>query len=179
MHPFSIKNLIDPFYKSLENVHSASASILNSFKNVSDQISLANYNAVAEFANIVPPKEVLTLANEMKTSLTQYANIAMEAEKSSMHLLTNNFLNSSSINSILGLQIDFQNKYGELNKTILTEDYSKNIDPLTIAKISSTELFLSNRLFESTFIPNTTSSSFNMDTSAHIKKNLMMLFQKS
>jgi len=164
------QNLIDPFYKSLENVHFASASILKSFKIVSEEISLTNYNAVAKFANIVPPKEVLTLASEMKTSLTQYANIALEAEKSSAHLLTNNFLNSPAINSILGLQIDFQNKYGELNKTILTKDYSKNVDPLTITKFSSTELLLSNRLFENTFIPNATISSFDKDTKAHIKK---------
>lgn len=164
------QNLIDPFYKSLENVHSANASILKGFKNISEQISLANYDAVAKFANIVPPKEVLTLSSEISNSLTQYANIALKAEKSSAHLLNNNFLNSPTINSILGLQTDFQNKYGELNKTIFTKDYSKNVDPLTIAKISSTELFLSNRLFESTFIPNTTTSSFDMDTNAHIKK---------
>lgn len=164
------QNLIDPFYKSLENVHSANASILKSFKNISEQISLANYNAVAKFANIVPPKEVLTLASEISTSLTQYADIALKAEKSSAILFASNFLNATILDPIQSLQIDFQNQYGELHKNIFNKDFLTNLNPLAVTQFSSTELLLNNNLIETMIVPITSRHPLKKEVKVEIQK---------
>jgi len=164
------QNLISPYYKSLESVHAASESIIKSFKLVSDQISAANYKSVSKFATIMPPKDVVAFADVMKTSLTQYADIALQADKSATRLLANSFINNPAVDSVLGLQIDFQKKYGQLNEIILTKDISKSFNPISITQFTSTELLLNNRFFENTFIPNVLAFSVDSETTTHIKK---------
>ncbi len=117
-----------------------------------------------------PKDDLLAFTKDLESSLSFYANIAFEAEKSSANLFANNFLNATILDPIKSLQIDFQNQYGELHKNLFNKDFLTNLNPLAITQFSSTELLLNNNLIETMIVPT---------ISRHpLKKNVKVEIQK-
>lgn len=147
------KELMGSMYDSLGNIHEANASILKSYQEIASTVQLADYNGIFKSLIQEPKYDLLASSKVVESSLSFYANIALEAEKSSANLFANNFLNASILDPIQSLQIDFQNQYGELQKNIFNKDFLTNLNPLAVTQFSSTELLLNNNLFETMIVP--------------------------
>ncbi|MCX6553512.1 MAG: hypothetical protein NTZ12_00630 [Candidatus Aminicenantes bacterium] len=164
------KELMGSMYDSLGNIHEANASILKSYQEIASTVQLADYNGIFKSSIQEPKYDLLASSKVVESSLSFYANIALEAEKSSANLFASNFLNASILDPIQSLQIDFQNQYGELQKNIFNKDFLTNLNPLAVTQFSSTELLLNNNLFETMIVPTTSRHPLKKNVKAEIQK---------
>jgi hypothetical protein len=163
------KDLMRPMFDSLGSIHEANESILYNCQEITSFVHSANSNDIFKTLLQEPKEDLLAFTKDVESSLSLFANIAFEAEKSSGNLFAKNFLNATSLGPIQSLQIDFQNQYGELQKSIFSKGFLTNLNPLAVTQFSSSELLLNNKLIETMIAPITSRDPLKKDVKVEIQ----------